>query len=141
MATSKKKRKSPASSAKDPGGRASPEAIEKRRVARELNSLIAGDAPKVDGRTERRRKRLLKELRKPEEGLKPIERVQKASELLELGETFASLRKQGAVVVKTEDTKELWALVKRAQVAYEFAPEAWRILGLKVTAKGDPRKG
>lgn len=109
-------------------------------MARELNSLIAGDAPKVDGRTERRRTRLLKELRKPEEGLKPIERVQKASELIELGESFASLRKHGATVVKTEETRELWELVKRAQVAYEFAQDAWRILGLKVTAKGDARK-
>ena len=43
-------------------------------------------------------------------------------------------------MVKAEETAELWALVKRAQLAYEFAPAAWRILGLKVTAKGEARK-
>ena len=47
------------------GGRGSAEAIEKRRVARQLNTLFLGrDARgKVDGRTEKRRQRLLKEAR------------------------------------------------------------------------------
>ena len=45
--------------------RGSPEAIEKRRAARVFNDVLGGRASgahKLDGRTEKRRQRLLKEL-------------------------------------------------------------------------------
>ncbi len=45
--------------------RGSPEAIEKRRVARVFNDILGGSgsaAGKLDGRTEKRRQRLLSEL-------------------------------------------------------------------------------
>jgi len=48
-----------------PNRRGSPEAIEKRRVARVFNDILGGrgaSAHKLDGRTEKRRQRLLKEL-------------------------------------------------------------------------------
>src|SRR5262245_24440308 len=79
--------------------RGSPEAVEKRRAARAFNQALRGGgagAPAVDGRTERRRKRLLKELaagtaRRRE--LKPIDILCRVQELLALGEPLASLRK------------------------------------------------
>ena len=75
---------------KDSGGRGSAEAIEKRRVARQLNSLFGGGgrpSGKLDGRTEKRRQRLLKELKdgKGDQPLKPIEIITHANELLEMG--------------------------------------------------------
>ncbi len=45
--------------------RGSPEAIEKRRAARLFNDILGGrsaGAKKLDGRTEKRRQRLLREL-------------------------------------------------------------------------------
>ena len=51
--------------AKPPNRRGSPEAIEKRRAARQFNDVLGGrgaSAQKLDGRTEKRRQRLLKEL-------------------------------------------------------------------------------
>src|SRR5262245_37045434 len=82
------------------GGRGSIEAIEKRRAARQLNSVFTGGAKQggvLDGRTEKRRRRLIKELKEGKNGkiLKPIEIVSHTHELLELGETLSSLRKAG----------------------------------------------
>src|ERR1700722_14776112 len=51
--------------AKPQNRRGSPEAIEKRRAARLFNDVLGGrgaSAQKLDGRTEKRRQRLLKEL-------------------------------------------------------------------------------
>ena len=98
---------------KSTGGRGSAEAIEKRRVARQINSLFGGgggQTGKLDGRTEKRRQRLLKELKEGRAGqpLKPIDIIAHANELLALGETLATIRKNGvkADSSSTEATKD-----------------------------------
>jgi hypothetical protein len=126
-------------------GRGSTEAIEKRRVARQLNALFApssAESGKRDGRTEKRRQRLLKELKEGRRGepLKPIEIVTHADELLTLGETLASIRKNGVRTSKQEgafNSDQLEA-VQRTQAAYAFRPEVWKLLGVDLhTAGGD----
>ncbi len=118
--------------------RGSPEAVEKRRLARKLNKLLTeGSDPSAlsDGRTERRRQRLLKEL---EEGtraepptLKPIEVLQHAHDLLTLGEPIASIRKVVRLPARpTIDPDEARSLLAKLQSAYEFRPEAYEFLGL-----------
>src|SRR5687768_7121137 len=107
------------------GGRGSAEAIEKRRVARQLNTLFLGrDARgKVDGRTEKRRKRLMKELAEGRRGqpLKPIEIVTHAHELMELGETIQSIKKNGVLIPKNvELPSNVSDVARRAQQAYGF---------------------
>lgn len=120
---------------KSPGGRGSAEAIEKRRVARQLNTLFGpASSSKLDGRTEKRRQRLLNELREGKSGqaLKPIEIVTHANELLEMGETLASIRKNGVKTPKLDldGTPEKVKTVLRAQEAYGFHPDVWKLLGL-----------
>lgn len=122
---------------KSTGGRGSAEAIEKRRVARQLNTLFGGggnQAGKLDGRTEKRRQRLLKELKDGKSGqpLKPIELIAHAHELLEMGETLSTIRKNGVKTPKLElgDNAEKIETVLRAQEAYRFRPEVWKLLGI-----------
>ncbi|MFT3921978.1 MAG: hypothetical protein QM778_05540 [Myxococcales bacterium] len=122
---------------KESGGRGSAEAIEKRRVARQLNTLFGGPgnpAGKLDGRTEKRRQRLLKELKEGRAGqaLKPIEIVCHANELLSLGETLTSIRKNGLKASRIDlvDSSEKAETVLRAQEAYGFRPEVWKLLGI-----------
>jgi hypothetical protein len=118
--------------------RGSPEAIEKRRAARKLNRLLtegSGGASVGDGRTERRRVRLLRELeegtRDPREGLKPIEILQRAHDLLELGETLTSLRKVIRVHPRPAvNPAEARALLVEIQTAYGFRAEIFEFLGL-----------
>jgi len=119
------------------GGRGSAEAIEKRRVARQLNTLFSGGAKrgsKLDGRTEKRRQRLLKELKEGRRGepLKAIEIVMHTNQLLEIGETLSSIRKNGVKMPKVPITNEAIDVVERAQAAYNFKPDAWKILGVEV---------
>src|SRR5271163_3885601 len=80
--------------------RGSPEAIEKRRVARLVNDILGGrgaGAHKRDGRTEKRRQRLMRELEagkaRGARELKPLDVLQRVNELLELGEPLSSIRK------------------------------------------------
>lgn len=118
--------------------RGSPEAVEKRRVARLFNDVLGGvsASPRRDGRTEKRRQRLVKEL---EEGmargkreLKPIDVLLRVQELLELGEPLSNLRK----VVKIRQlppeasAEGLEDVVARLHEAYGFRPEAYRFVGL-----------
>lgn len=121
-------------------GRGSAEAIEKRRVARQLNSLLSSGAKrgaKLDGRTEKRRERLIEELRDGRRGraLKPIDFVSNVNELLDLGESVASLKKAGVRARKTQATPELLEVVRRTQQAYGFREEAWKLLGLEAEAE------
>ncbi len=122
------------------GGRGSAEAIAKRRAARQLNAILtgAGSQPKLDGRTEKRRQRLIKELKDGKGGspLKPIDMVTHMNELLALGETVASVKKQGVKPVSTPLSSEVEEVVESTQQAYEFNTEAWRILGLRVSEDG-----
>jgi hypothetical protein len=135
---------------KSTGGRGSAEAIEKRRVARQLNTLFGGgggQSGKLDGRTEKRRQRLLKELREGKAGqpLKPIEIVTHANELLEMGETLPGIRKNGVKMPKLDldGTPDKVDTVLRAQEAYGFRPEVWKLLGLDIAelAADNPPKG
>lgn len=124
-------------------GRGSPEAVEKRRSARQLNTLLGGaeNRPGLDGRTEKRRQRLLRELKEGRRGtpLKPIDFVTHVHELMELGETVVSLKKLGVKPRKSEISAELMEVVERAQAAYEFRPDAWRMLGIRLP-KATPRR-
>lgn len=120
--------------------RGSPEAVEKRRVARAFNDVLGGGGAraKLDGRTEKRRQRLLAELesgkaRGGRRDLKPIDVLLRVQELLDLGEPLASLRKvtrgarkAGAVV----DAAALAPVLARLHAAYGFRPEAYRFVGL-----------
>ena len=122
---------------KSAGGRGSAEAIEKRRVARQLNTLFGGgnnQPGKLDGRTEKRRLRLFKELKDGRSGqpLKPIEIIAHANELLEMGETLSAIRKNGVKTPKLEldSGSERVETVLRAQEAYGFRPEVWKLLGI-----------
>src|SRR6202041_2046823 len=90
--------------AKPQNRRGSPEAIEKRRAARQFNDVLGGrgaSAHKLDGRRERRRQRLLKELEvgKPRahRDLKPLDVLQRVQELMDLGEPLSSIRKVAKV--------------------------------------------
>ncbi len=129
---------------RDTGGRGSAEAIEKRRVARQLNTLFGANghqAGKLDGRTEKRRQRLLKELKDGKRGqaLKPIEIITHASELLEMGETLATIRKNGlkATKIEIDGQGEKADAVRRAQEAYKFHPEVWKLLGIDLDELGE----
>lgn len=118
-------------------GRGSAEAIEKRRAARQLNSLFSDGVKRgtgLDGRTEKRRVRLLKELKEGRRGqpLKAIEVLQHTQELLDIGETLGSIRKSGvkAPRVQLADTEQ--DVIERTQRAYGFRPEAWKVLGIQL---------
>jgi hypothetical protein len=130
---------------KKAGGRGSPEAIAKRRTARQLNALLEGgtkEGPKLDGRTEKRRKRLIQELKdgKRGEALKPVEAVSHANELLGLGESLASLKRQGVKPRKFETTPEVMEVVQATQAAYGYAEDAWKIIGITVDAAAPEKK-
>ena len=101
-------------SKKTSGGRGSKEAVQKRRAARNLNTLLTGGSKvsnKLDGRTEKRRQRLVGELKNGRAGkaLKPIDFAQHVHELLEMGETISSLKKQGVKQRKVELTPDVAA--------------------------------
>jgi hypothetical protein len=116
--------------------RASPEAVEKRRAARLFNQALLGDArPARDGRTERRRKRLLKELaegvaRGGKRELKPIDVLSRVQELLALGEPIASIRKACPRPRPVEITDEIVEGIRRIHRAYTFPVEAYAFVGL-----------
>jgi hypothetical protein len=139
--TSRKTSKKPGKKAASSGGRGSPEAIEKRRVARALNDLFKGRkqgaVAGLDGRTEKRRQRLVKELKtglgRKGERLSPVDRLQHMHQLLEIGETTASLRQQGVKFPRkvVPELRGQDALVAQVQSAYDFSGDAWSILGVK----------
>jgi hypothetical protein len=124
-------------------GRGSPEAVEKRRAARALNTIFAEErgAPRgLDGRTEKRRRRLIAELKEGRRGapLKPIDVLTHASELLELGETLASLRKQGVRPIAAPASDELREAARRVQSAYALHPDAFVLIGIEL--QGERRR-
>lgn len=119
-------------------GRGSPEATEKRRAARALNAAFtraSGNAALADGRAERRRQRLIKELKDGRRGapLPPIDVLTHAAELLALGETLASLEKQGVRARKAASSPELVAAARRVQAAYEMPREVFALIGLDLS--------
>lgn len=121
--------------------RGSPEAVEKRRVARAFNDVLGGGSShaKLDGRTEKRRQRLLAELesgsaRGGTRPLKPIDVLLRVQELLDLGEPLSSLRKVTRAARKTGlaiDPSALAPVLARLHAAYGFRPEVYRFVGLE----------
>jgi hypothetical protein len=119
--------------------RASPEAIEKRRAARAFNEVVLGPAPRVgDGRTERRRRRLLKELAdgtsRGGHELKPIEVLLRAQALLELGEPLAAVLAARPPPAPVETTPALVEGLRNLHAAYGFAPDVYRLVGVDTAA-------
>lgn len=118
--------------------RGSPEAVEKRRVARLFNDVLGGatSSPQRDGRTEKRRQRLMKELEagmaRGKRELKPIDVLLRVQELLELGEPMSHLRKVVKVRSLPPDATAdgLVEVVARLHEAYGFRAEAYRFVGI-----------
>ncbi len=111
--------------------RGSPEAVQKRVAARNLNDVLTGKKsghPALDGRTEKRRQRLILELTSEE--LKPVDVLLKVQELLDIGETLTSLRK--VVPVKRMRSVPAGAAEALARMvdAYDLSEAAYRFLGL-----------
>jgi hypothetical protein len=111
--------------------------VEKRRAARLFNKALLGEqgsgAP--DGRTERRRRRLLDELargaaRGGKRGLKPIDVLARVQELLALGEPLASIRKACPEPPPVEATPSIIEGIRLIHRAYEFPIEAYAFVGL-----------
>jgi hypothetical protein len=131
------KAKVAAKPAKPPNRRGSPEAIEKRRAARFFNDVLggrrSGDA-RLDGRTEKRRQRLLRELEKGvargSRELKPLDVLQRVQELIELGEPISAIRKVAKVRKTTVEPDSIVEVVGRLHNAYHFRPEAYRFVGI-----------
>ncbi len=123
--------------AKAKNRRGSPEAIEKRKAARLFNDVLGGRggaSNKLDGRTEKRRQRLLRELEqgtgRGSKELKPLDVLQHVHELLELGETLGSIRKVSRVRKMPMIGEGVVEVVQRLHKAYGFRPEAYRFVGL-----------
>jgi hypothetical protein len=117
--------------------RGSPEAIEKRRAARLFNDILGGrgsGAKKLDGRTEKRRQRLLRELEagtaRGSRQLKPLDVLQRVHELLELGEPLSSIRKVARVLKTEAPAESMVDVVTRLHKAYSFRPETYRFVGV-----------
>lgn len=116
--------------------RGSPEAIEKRRVARVFNDILSGgtSSNKLDGRTEKRRQRLLKELEagkaRGSRELKPLDILQRVQELMDLGEPLSSIRKVTKVKKTTVAPDAIVDVVERLHKAYSFRPEVYRFVGI-----------
>ena len=130
-----------------PNRRGSPEAIEKRVAARLFNDVLGGgraSAGKLDGRTEKRRQRLLRELEagtqcksgSPASGgrggreLKPLDVLQRVQQLLDLGEPLASIRKAVKVKKPQPAADGVIDVVERLHKAYSFRPEVYRFVGI-----------
>lgn len=120
-----------------PNRRGSPEAIEKRRVARVFNDILGGSgsaAGKLDGRTEKRRQRLLKELEagkaRGSRELKPLDVLQRVQELMDLGEPLGSIRKVAKVKKSMVAPDAIVGVVERLHRAYNFRPEVYRFVGI-----------
>jgi hypothetical protein len=123
--------------AKPPNRRGSPEAIEKRRAGRFFNDVLGGRRTgdgKRDGRTEKRRQRLLHELEKGvargTRELKPLDVLQRVQELMELGEPISSIRKVAKVRKTAVAPESIIEVVGRLHQAYHFRPETYRFVGI-----------
>ena len=125
-----------AKSVRAPNRRGSPEAIEKRRAARLFNDVLGGGRARgrLDGRTEKRRQRLLRELESGKargaRELKPLDVLQHVQELLEMGEPIGSIRKVAKVKKVPLGPNDVTTIVSRLHKAYGFRPEAYRFVGL-----------
>ncbi len=122
---------------KQASGRASIEAVEKRRAARNFNDvLLGGSRPtRLDGRTEKRRLRLLDELRRGAvrsggKDLKPIDVLLRVQALLDLEEPIASIRKTAKPSRPVPVSDQVVEGVRTLHRAYGFAVEAYQFVGI-----------
>jgi hypothetical protein len=125
------------SAPKPPNRRGSPEAVEKRRVARLFNDILGGrgaGARKHDGRTEKRRQRLMRELEsgkvRGSREMKPLDVLQRVNELMELGEPLSAIRKIAKVRKTNVPPETMVEVVSRLHRAYGFRPECYRFVGV-----------
>jgi hypothetical protein len=125
-----------ARSAKTPNRRGSVEAIEKRRAGRLFNDVLGGRrvTGKLDGRTEKRRQRLLAELEtgltRGKRELKPLDVLQRVQELLELGESVAAIRRVAKARKAPAAPETLVEIVSQLHKAYNFRTEVYRFVGI-----------
>lgn len=124
------------SMASEPTGRASKQAIMKRRAARHFNDVLLGSTGSaLDGRTAKRRARILAELkagasRAAKRPLKPIDVLLRVQSLIDLGEPLASIRKAIGAVKSAPRTTELEEGLRSLHEAYGFAPDAYTFVGI-----------
>ena len=124
-------------------GRGSPEAVAKRRAARALNAALTNEPePQTDRRTERRRKRLVEELkegkvRRSGATLKPIEVLSRAHDLLELGTPLRDVQKAVGKRYRLDEVgDEILACATRAQAAFGFDERVWSLYGIEFVEEG-----
>jgi hypothetical protein len=117
--------------------RGSPEAIAKRRAGRAFNLLLGSGSGRrrLDGRSQKRRERLLHELRTgrtrgSHTPLKPLDVLARVNELLELGESASVIRRVCRGRAPAADPSALVQVVADLHRAYGFRAEAYRLLGL-----------
>ncbi len=123
--------------AKKPTRRGSPEAFAKRRAARSLNRMFdqGAVAQAMDGRTLKRKRRLLKELQEGKGGetLKAHEVLSHVTELLGMGENLTSIRKlKPRLPPSPPVTDEMVGVLRETQQSYNFDPRAWKVLGIDI---------
>lgn len=117
-------------------GRASKQAIMKRRAARHFNDVLLGSSSAaLDGRTAKRRARILAELkagasRAAKKPLKPIDVLLRVQSLIDLGEPLANIRKAMGPVKAAPRTAELEEGLRSLHAAYGFSPEAYPFVGI-----------
>ncbi len=117
--------------------RGSPEVIAKHRSARILNTLFCRGTKvaRVDARTLRRKRRLVRELQDGRRGepLKPVEVLAHVTELLRMGETLRSVRELGPRLPALPPLSVAFlAAVRETQASFGFDPRAWRLLGIDI---------
>jgi len=117
--------------------RAAPDVVDKRRAARRFNALLEGNgrAASLDGRTEKRRARLLAELEAgialaSKRALKPIDVLLRVQSLLEIGEPLASIRRACRPARPVTVTAELLDGLRSLHGAYAFRPEVYLFVGV-----------
>jgi hypothetical protein len=116
--------------------RGSPEAVKKRRAARHFNELLSGaSSPRLDGRTEKRKERMMAELREGKlrasgRPLKPIDILVRVEELLDLGEPLASIKKVAKPSRPVQASPDVISGLKSLHAAYGFRPEVYAFVGL-----------
>jgi hypothetical protein len=110
--------------------------VEKRRLARAFNAMVLGGGAKArDGRTEKRRARLLQELgdglARGKRALSPIDVLVRVQALLDLDEPLGSIRKVCPVRHRVEPSDELVATLRRLHAAYGFSAAAYGFVGVE----------
>jgi hypothetical protein len=110
-----------------------PETIRKRRAARAFNELLLGPKTAPDGRHERRRTRLLRELRQHASGkapLKPVDVLGRVDALLELDTELAVIEAAVPPPPSLPASPELVQRLRALHEAYGFREACYRFVGI-----------